>query len=78
MSDFSWGDPARLKIAGETAPKQTTLEQAVRAFAALDWERQSMAALTLDTAIRVRESGPRNAFYGDEIDALVKSLPPER
>ena len=77
MSDFSWQDPARLAIEGESAPRQTTLEQAARAFAALDWERQSTAALTVETPIQVGAGDPRNAFYGDEIDALANSLPAE-
>jgi len=72
-----WAVGARLILEGEPAGpdrSSSSLEDAVRRFWEVDWEVQSTATLLVDQGIALDGQPPRSAFYGDEIDALVRRL----
>jgi len=78
MNKTRWQAEARLVLEGDDPEKSkpSSLEEAVRRFAASDWEVQSTAALLLDQEISISGQQPTSALYGDEIDALVQLLLP--
>jgi len=78
MNETPWQGKARLVLEGDDpgSSKSASLEEAVRRFAANDWELQSTAVLLLNQEIAFPGHQPTSALYGDEIDALVQLLPP--
>ena len=76
-NDIPWSVGARLILErdpADAAAPPSTLGDAVRRFWAADWELQSTATLLIDREIALDGQPPRAAFYGDEIDALVRRL----
>jgi hypothetical protein len=87
MTEATWGDHAktpaidwRMSASLEDVPRGagdvaevTSLEGAVRAWAALDPQRRSAATLTLERAILL-DGVSLTVFTGDSITALVEKL----
>jgi len=81
MTDgIPWLAGARLILERESAASaqsSSSLGEAVRRFRRAEWDLQSTATLLVDCEIALDGQPPRSAFYGDEIDALVRRLNPK-